>query len=79
MVKDPPFNARDVHWIPGWGTEIPHTCRATKPTETREPGCSRARDPQQEKPSCMLQLSATTKTQHNQKKRKSCNLTERDE
>ena len=62
--------SRDVHWIPGWGTKIPHTCRATKPTETREPGCSRARDPQQEKPSCMLQLSATTKTQHNPKEGK---------
>ena len=23
MVKNPPVNAEDVGWIPGWGTKIP--------------------------------------------------------
>ena len=24
MVKNPPCNARDAGWIPGWGIKIPH-------------------------------------------------------
>ena len=76
MVKDPPFNSRDVHWIPGWRAKIPHTCRVTKPFGARGPGRSRALDPQQEKPSCMLQLSATTEILNSQKReeKQKCHL-----
>ena len=76
MVKDPPFNSRDVHWIPGWRAKIPHTCRVTKPFGARGPGRSRALDPQQEKPSCMPQLSATTETLNSQKReeKQKCHL-----
>ena len=34
VVKNPPYNARDMGSIPGWGTRIPHAAGQLSPHTT---------------------------------------------
>ena len=50
MVKNPPCNAGDVVSNCGHGTKIPHAAEQLSPsTETTEPKCSGASEPQIER------------------------------
>ena len=33
-VKNPPCNADNASWIPGWGTKIPHAAEQLSPLST---------------------------------------------
>ena len=47
--KNPPVNAEDVGWIPGWGTKIPHAVWQLSPqAATTEPCTSQERSPHED-------------------------------
>ena len=49
MVKNLPCKARDMGYVPGWGTKIPHTTEQLSPlTITTEPAHSGVQRPQLE-------------------------------
>ena len=52
VVKNPPYSLGDVGSISGRGIKIPHVVEQLSPCDaTSEPMCSRAREPQLERPS----------------------------